>query len=149
MFGLIPFKTNNSNGADEKRLTFGNLLDEFFNDDFFAPINLESSSFNTDIKETDNEYLVCAELPGVKKEDISLDFKNNYLIISAKRDEFHDESKGSYIRKERHYGQFSRQIYMPNVKREKICAKFENGELKIILPKQEVSVQNDTKIFIQ
>ena len=153
MFGLIPFRTNKNNGADQRELTvndfFNGFFDDFFNDDFFAPAAFENKTFNADVKETDNEYLVCAELPGVKKEDINLDFKNNYLTISAKRNEFHNENRDSYIRKERMYGQFSRQIYIPNVEKDKICAKFENGELKIILPKENPSVQSDSRIFIQ
>ena len=153
MFGLIPFRTNKNNGVNETNLSvndfFNGFINDFFNDDFFAPAQFESNTFNADIKETENEYLVCAELPGVRKEDINLDFKDNYLTISAKRDEFHDESRDSYIRKERMYGQFARQIYIPNVDRSKICAKFENGELKIILPKENPTVQSESRIFIQ
>ena len=100
-------------------------------------------------KETDNEYLVSAELPGVNKNDISLDYKNNTLTISAKREEVHDESKDSYIRKERSYGQFSRSFYFDNVKQDKIRAKFENGELKIILPKEVKTKENNSGIFIE
>ena len=54
-----------------------------FNDDFFDMSNI-NGSFKADIRETDNEYLIEAELPGVKKEDIELDYENNNLIISAR-----------------------------------------------------------------
>lgn len=149
MFGLIPFRTNKN---DEKGVTFNDFFNDFFNDDFFAPANFSDSSmnkFNADVRETDKEYLVSAELPGVKKEDIALDYKDNYLVIRAKREEIHDESKDSYIRKERSYGEFSRQFYFDNVDKDKICAKFQNGELQIILPKREQKIDNSTKIFIQ
>ena len=146
MFGLIPFKTNGANG---KEVTFSDLINDFFNDDFFAPMIMETKSFNTDVRETENEYLVSAELPGVKKEDISLDFKDNYLIISAKRDEIHDESKDNYVRKERCYGSFNRKLYFDNVMKDKICAKFENGELKVILPKEVNNINKGSRIFIQ
>ena len=136
MFGLIPFKTNNAN---ERGGSLSDFFDDFFNDDFLAPlrmnIDMGMSKFNADVRETENEYLVCAELPGINKNDIHLDFKNNNLIISARREEVHDESKDSYIRKERSYGEFSRSFYFDNVKQDKIRAKFENGELKIILHK--------------
>lgn len=146
MFGLIPFKTNHLN---ENQGGLENLFGDFFNDDFISPLNMNSSKFTTDIKENENEYLVCAELPGVKKEDISLDFKNNQLVISAKREEFYDESKDNYIRRERSYGQFSRSFYFNNVDKNNIAAKFENGELKIILPKEVKDQEQESKIFIQ
>ena len=148
MFGLIPFRTNNIN---EKGVTFNDLINYFFNDDFLSPLgmSMDTKSFSADVRETENEYLVCAELPGVNKDDISLDYKNNNLIIKARRHEAHDESKDNYIRKERCYGEFSRVFYFDNVNKDKICAKFENGELKIILPKEVKSGDNSSKIFIQ
>lgn len=148
MFGLIPFRTNNAN---ERGGALSDFFDDFFNDDFLTPLgmNMGMSKFNADVRETENEYLVCAELPGVNKNDISVDFKNNNLIISAKREEVHDESKDSYIRKERSYGQFSRSFYFDNVKEDKIRAKFENGELKIILPKETKTKQTSSGIFIE
>ena len=146
MFGLIPFNTNKnlSNGN-----SFENILSNFFNDDFFAPFNIDSDNFHADIKETDNEYLVVAELPGVKKEDISLEYNDNQLVISAKRDEFINEEKDNYIRKERHYGTFSRSFYVDNVDKNDILAKFENGELKIVLPKLEKTSPTSNRIEIQ
>ncbi len=147
MFGLVPFRTNTLNARGG---FFDDFLSDFFNDDFFSPVSMESNQFNADVRETANEYLVCAELPGVKKEDISLDFNNNQLTILAKREEFHDESKDNYIRKERSYGQFSRSLYFDNVDKKNIAAKFENGELKIILPKEIKGEQEkQSKIFIQ
>ena len=114
MFGLIPIRTNN---ATDKGGALSDFFNDFFNDDFLSPmgIGIDMSKFNADVRETENEYLVCAELPGVNKNDINLDFKNNNLIITAKREEVHDDSKDSYIRKERSYGQFSRSFYFDNV----------------------------------
>ncbi|WP_244834436.1 Hsp20/alpha crystallin family protein [Clostridium sp. BJN0001] len=149
MFGLIPFRTNKN---EEKGVAFNDFFTDFFNDDFFSPMNISDEGmkkFNADVRETDKEYLVSAELPGVKKEDIALDYKDNNLVIRAKREEVHDESKDNYIRKERSYGEFSRQFYFDNVDKEKICAKFQNGELQIILPKTEQKVDDSTKIFIR
>ncbi|WP_294403812.1 Hsp20/alpha crystallin family protein [uncultured Clostridium sp.] len=150
MFGLIPFKTNN---ADSRGGALSDFFDDFFNDDFLTPLamnmDMGMNKFNADVRETENEYLVCAELPGVNKNDISLDFKNNNLIITAKREEVHDNSKDSYIRKERSYGQFSRSFYFDNVKQDNIRAKFENGELKIILPKEVKTKEHESNIFIE
>ena len=148
MFGLIPFRTHNTN---EIGGTFADFMSDFFNDDFFSPMEMTSeiSKFNADVRETDNEYLVSAELPGVNKEDINLDYDNNNLIIRARRQEVHDDKRENYIRKERSYGEFSRSLYLNNVNKEGIRAKFDNGVLKIILPKQIKSEHSNSSIFIE
>ena len=148
MFGLIPFRTHNTN---ELGGTFADFISDFFNDDFFSPMEMISgmNKFSADVRETNNEYLVSAELPGINKEDIKLDYDNNNLIIRAKRQEAHDDSRDNYIRKERSYGEISRSFYIDNVNKEGIRAKFDNGELKIILPKQVKTQQSNSRIFIE
>lgn len=148
MFGLIPFRTHNTN---ELGGTFADFISDFFNDDFFSPMEMISgmNQFSADVRETNNEYLVSAELPGINKEDIKLDYDNNNLIIRAKRQEAHDDSRDNYIRKERSYGEISRSFYIDNVNKEGIRAKFDNGELKIILPKQVKTQQSNSRIFIE
>lgn len=148
MFGLIPFRTKNTS---EFGGSLSEFMSDFFNDDFLAPMgmNFDMSKFSADIRETDNEYLVCAELPGVNKEDINLDYSNNRLTIRAKRIESHDDNRDNYIRKERSYGEFSRSFYLDNVNKENIKAKFENGELKIILPKEILNDKKSSSIEIQ
>lgn len=147
MFGLIPFRTDKLSRRGD---VFQDFLSDFFNDDFFTPLNnINLNQFNVDVRETENEYLVCAELPGVKKEDINLDFRDNQLMISAKREEFHDSNKDSYVMKERSYGEVSRVLNFNNVDEKNIAAKFENGELKIILPKEIKGENNSSRIFIQ
>ena len=146
MFGLIPFRTNTSEFGG----SLADFMSDFFKDDF-APMgmNFDMNRFNADVRETDNEYLICAELPGVNKEDISIDYSNNNLTIRAKRVEVHDDNKDSYIRKERRYGEFSRSFYFDNIKKENIRAKFENGELKIILPKEIKTENKSSQIYIE
>ena len=144
MFGLIPFKMNRVYKED----VFDNFLSEFFNDDFFDMSNI-NGSFKADIRETDNEYLVEAELPGVKKEDIELEYENNNLIISAKRDEFVEDNNNNFIRKERHYGNFLRSFYVENVDREGIQGRFKDGLLQIIMPKIERKTNRNKRINIQ
>lgn len=149
MFGLIPFRTN---GVGKKGGSFDGFFDGFFNDDFFSPMSLgfeNNQKFNADIRETQNEYLVSAELPGVRKEDINLEYRDNTLIISAKRDEVINEEKDNYIKRERTYGQISRAFHVENVDKSQISAKFENGELKIILPKTNEAIMEDNRILIQ
>ncbi|MGN0143653.1 MAG: Hsp20/alpha crystallin family protein [Clostridium sp.] len=158
MFGIIPFKTNNSSAKDGYR---GNLFDDFFSNDFLAPIGMDSemSKFKVDVKETDKKYIVSADLPGVDKKDISVNYKNKYIVITAKREEEHEEKdekdeKGekkehSYLRKEKTYGEFSRSFYFDNIQPDKINAKFENGVLKVELPKQVKEEDKATKVEIK
>ena len=140
MFGLIPFVSHN---LDEVGGEFGDYLSDFFSSGF------NMNRFNADVKETDNEYLLYAELPGVKKEDIKLDFKNNYLVIGAKREDEDNEKDASYIRKECSYGEFSRTFYFDDVQQDKISAKYEDGILKVILPKEVKKKDEGRKIKIQ
>ena len=148
MFGLIPFRTHN---IKEVGGTFADFISDFFNDDFFSPMGMLDGmgKFSADVRETDNEYLVSAELPGVNKEDIKLDYKDNNLIIRARRQEVHDDKRENYIRKERSYGEFSRSLYLNNVNKESIRAKFDNGVLKVILPKQVKTEHSNSSIFIE
>ncbi|MDS0524533.1 Hsp20/alpha crystallin family protein [Clostridium sp. SHJSY1] len=145
MIGLVPFR---SNGVNSTKNSFDDFFSGFFNDDFLSPLNMEGN-FKADIKETPNEYIMEAELPGVKKEDINLEYKGNSLIVSGKRDEVIEENKNNYIRKERHFGQFVRSFYVNNVDKEKISATFENGVLHVNLPKFQQDIDNSNRIEIQ
>lgn len=136
MFDLVPF---NRHDFTTKGDYFNHWLDSFFKDDFFAPFQRLSSfsSFKVDLKETDEDYTVEADLPGVKKEDITLEYKNNYLTIRAKRETLNEtkaEDK-NYVCRERSYGQFQRSFYIDNVAHQDIDAEFKEGILKIKLPK--------------
>ena len=146
MFGLVPFKFNT--GENNRGLTINDMFNDFFNDDMLSKFN-SSGSFKTDIKETPEEYIVHAELPGVKKEDIKVDYNNNYLTISATRNNESEEKKDNYIRRERSYGSVSRGFYISNVNKDSIKAKFDNGVLNIELPKKELTANNSTQILIE
>ncbi len=124
------------------------MFNDFFNDDMLSKFN-SSGSFKTDIRETPEEYIVHAELPGVKKEDIKIDYNNNYLTISATRNNESEEKKDNYIRRERSYGSVSRGFYISNVNKDSIKAKFDNGVLNIELPKKELTANNSTQILIE
>ena len=92
-----------------------------------------------DIKDGENKLLVTTDLPGINKEDIELNLKEDMLEISAKsRKETETEEEG-YIRKEREYTHFYRAVRLPiRVKEEGSTAKIENGVLTITLPKMEL-----------
>ena len=94
----------------------------------------------TDVKETDTGYEVDIDLPGFKKDEINAQLDNGYLTISAAKglDKDEKDKKGKYIRKERYAGAMSRSFYVGKaVEKEDIKAKFEDGVLKISVPKKE------------
>jgi HSP20 family molecular chaperone IbpA len=94
----------------------------------------------TDVKETEQGYEVDIELPGFKKEDVKAQLKDGYLTIQAVQnvDNGEKDAQGRYIRRERYSGSMSRQFYVgKNVTQDDIHAKFEDGVLKLALPKQE------------
>ncbi|GBB84531.1 hypothetical protein RclHR1_01110016 [Rhizophagus clarus] len=115
-----------------------NIFDDFIKDLNVAKRgNVRSRQFPAlEIHETEKEYIVNAELPGLTKDQISVDVHDNILAISGeiKKDEKFQE--GKTIIQERRYGSFSRSISLPpDVKTEEVTAKFENGVLEMKLPK--------------
>ena len=149
MFGLVPF---NSKSLQSSHDGFGSLFD-IFNEPFFNDFPMTSttaSKFKVDVKDNGKNYELTAELPGLSKENISLDYTNNYLTISAQRNDEKNENddKGNYIRRERHFGSMSRSFYIDGIDEEKISAEFKDGILKVDLPKITQQVQQVKQIAI-
>ena len=147
MFDIVPWRKNNS--LQRKGDDFENMVNSFFNDDFFSSLGVLKNNFSVDLKEDDNDYIIEADLPGVDKKDIEISYKNGYLNIVAKRNNHVEEKKDNYIRRERSYGSVSRGFYITNVDKNSIKAKFDNGVLNIELPKKEVTTNNSTQILIE
>lgn len=94
----------------------------------------------TDIRESDTGYELDIDLPGYKKENVKAELKNGYLTINAesRQDNDQKDETGKYIRRERYYGTCSRSFYVgEDVLQEDIKAKFEDGILKVAIPKKE------------
>ncbi len=127
-----------------------NLFDELFNfptvDDFWGKRSFQNGSgttamMKTDVKEKENGYEVAIDLPGLKKEEVSAKLEDGYLTISAQKDVNNDEKDedGKYIRRERYTGQCRRSFYVGEaVDEEEIKARFEDGILKLEIPKKDV-----------
>ena len=126
-----------------------NLFDDFFDDDFsmFPALTGRNPLYGkhaknlmkTDVRETENTYELDIDLPGFKKDEISIDLKDGYLSISAAKGLGRDQEdkKGKYIRQERYAGACSRSFFVgEGVEPKDVSAKFEDGILKISLPKQ-------------
>ena len=130
--------------------TFNNLFDDMFDDSFFRSYN---SYMKTDIKEVDNQYVLDIEMPGFNKKDISVELNDGYLTISGNKSTNNDEkdTKGNIIRQERYSGSYSRRFYVgDSIKKEDIKANYDNGELKIYLPKTTTKeVENHNYIPIE
>lgn len=124
---------------------FDDLMDFPFEKEFFGRRNPlygkhADHIMKTDIKELDAAYEMDIDLPGFKKEDVSAKLENGYLTISAAKGVDKDEKndKCVYIRRERYAGQCARTFYVgEDVKQEDIKAKFEDGILKVTIPKVE------------
>lgn len=123
-----------------------NLLDEFFDEpwekNLFGARNPlygkhAKNLMKTDIREKEDGYELAVDLPGFKKDEISIDLSNGYLTIQAAKglDKDEEDKRGRYIRRERYAGSMSRSFYVGDVKPEEVSAKFEDGILKLDLPK--------------
>lgn len=112
-------------------------------DDFFpeqAPARRMADAWNpaVDIRETETSTLISADLPGVKKEEISINVEENTLILSGERKDELEVDKDKYYRKERYFGKFKREFSLPaSIDHEKINADFKDGVLTIEIPKPE------------
>ena len=125
-----------------------NLFDEFFDDNFgMVPMwngrnplygKHAKNLMKTDVRETEDTYEVDIDLPGFKKDEISVDLEDGYLTIRAAKslDKDEKDKKGKYIRQERYAGACSRSFYVGDVKPEDVSAKYEDGILKLSMPKQ-------------
>jgi len=91
-----------------------------------------------DIREEEDKFLISADLPGVDPKNISISLENNVLTLKGKREEEHEEKKGSFYRMERMQGQFYRQFTLSTaVDNKHISAKSKQGVLEVIIPKIE------------
>lgn len=150
MFGLVPFERK-GRGIQRKNgdyFDIDSVFENFFNDTMFPLFYRNSSQMRVDIRENDKEYILEAELPGVKKEDINLEVNGDRLTISVNRDEKTEEKKNHYLRKERRTDSMTRSFSIENVLSDKITAKHENGILTLILPKKEETKPKGRKIDI-
>lgn len=146
MFGLVPFYSRRK-CLRPMFSEFETILERMFDDDlFFIPVF--AHPFKADVKETDKEYIVEAELPGLEKENINITFEDDVLTISIKRNEVIDERRENFIRRERRTGNIERRFCFEGVDEEKISANYKNGILTVVLPKKEAGFQRRRQISI-
>lgn len=143
MFGLTPFRRSSTNldnfwGRD--------LMADFFSNSFPFDLGMD---IRADIKENEKEYVIEAEMPGVKKEDVVVELRDNTLSISAQMNSETNEETDKYVRRERRQGSISRSFYVENIDNEGVKADYKDGVLKIVLPKAKPAAPDNYRIEIQ
>ena len=141
MYSMMPF-------AD--RTGWNQFFDAFERSMF--PVESKSvPGFRTDIREMEDRYLLEADLPGFRKEDIDLELKEGVLTISAVHEEEKEQKdeQGSYLRRERRSGSYRRSFQLSGIVEDAISAAYEDGVLKLTLPKQGEPEPQVRKISIQ
>lgn len=116
-------------------------VDDFLNDNIFNWPNMTNGGNSlprVNITETDEDFRVEMAAPGMKREDFHVELDNDNLVISSEMSDTKEEENTSYTRREFSYGSFRRSFHLPNtVEAEKIEAKYEDGLLRLLIPKKE------------
>ncbi len=148
MFELRPYSRKNNSLYNPFK-----EMDELENSFFGSPFGFLNAidEFKTDIKDEGDHYELIADLPGFDKKDIKLDISDDTLTVSAQRHSKHEEKdkKGKYIRCERSYGNYSRSFDLSGVKADEVTAKYENGVLKLTMPKKTETKPSSRRLEIE
>ncbi|TKJ90192.1 Hsp20/alpha crystallin family protein [Paenibacillus sp. CFBP13512] len=133
MFDLVPF--------GKRREDMLSQWMKSFEDDLLTPFKGSTLSFRTDIRENEKAYLVEAELPGLQKENIDIDYAAPYLTIKAVQQQERQEENTDQrmVRKERRYGEYVRRFYVQDIEEDQIQATLKDGILLLTIPKKQRS----------
>jgi len=146
MFELIPFDRRGSriSAYDPFR-----MLDDMERSFFGGGNHPAMASFRTDVTDTGDAFVLDAELPGFKKEDIKIDVENDCLTITAERKADEEEKQKNFIKRERFYGSFSRSFDVSGVNVDGIEAAYNDGILKLTMPKKVETVPPTRRLEIK
>ena len=133
---------------DDRVWDIDRIFENFFNDAVFPTYYNRSGFMRVDVKEEENAYLLEAELPGVNKDQLTIELDNDRLTISVNQDEHKEVNEEQYLRRERRCCSMTRSFNIENIDADKIKAKMENGILKLELPKREPDKKAVRKIDI-
>ncbi|AEG59126.1 Hsp20/alpha crystallin family protein [Desulforamulus ruminis] len=148
MAGLVPFNKRENSLLSTGFEGFQNMLDDFFADAWPFTRSLAGDTFKIDVQENEKEYIVEAELPGVKKEEVDVSLNEGRLNITVSKKENVDKKYKNYIHRERRLSSMTRNIFLRDSDSEGIKAKLEEGLLTITVPKV-VKPDNFVKITIE
>ena len=151
MFEIIPYTRRNRIANYNPFREMDDFERNFFGNPFGFFDNNALAEFKTDITDTGDAYLLEADLPGFAKEDIHLDVSGDVLTVRAERHSNHEEKndKNQVIRCERSYGSYSRNYDISTVNADAITAKYENGVLKLNLPKKQATTPATRTLMIE
>ena len=129
------------------------FFEDFANSSYYRPNRIGTvPAMKADVQELENSYQIDLELPGFQKEDLHAELKDGYLTIKATRQTSDNEkdAKGRYIRQERYTGHYQRSFYVgEDITQEDVHAAFENGVLKLTIPKKEAQPKiNESKTIM-
>lgn len=105
-----------------------------------------NSQFKCDIRSNANEYVITMDAPGVKNDEIDINFENSLLTITVERNEEHEDDKQSYHLRERIYGKFSRSFKLTQIDEKSIDAVLKNGVLTVTAPRTSTTKQSKIKV---
>ena len=126
----------------ERKFGFGDSDNEEFENAIWMPM--------TDILEDDNKYYLNIDLPGIKKEDVKINYSNGQLSINGDRKQETIEKNAKFHRSERSYGKYYRSFTLPQkIKENEIDAEFKDGQLKISIPKSEEAKPKQLEIKVK
>ena len=127
MFDLIPFEHRTNDMFD--------YFDRMVNDSFFSGWDRELAPCRTDILDKGDRFVLKADMPGFRKEDINIGIEGGRLTLSAEHKEEVSEDKKNYVRRERRYGALSRSFDLQGIDAARISASYKDGVLELELPK--------------
>ena len=130
--------------------TLPNIFERMLDDDFFFEYDNNDFRPSVGINESNDTFMISADLPGIKKSDIEVKVEENTLILNASRHLDKSDNNEKFHYNERRFGTFSRSFKLPkSVKEEKITAKFDNGVLSIVIPKAEDAIKSNRLIAVK
>ncbi len=147
MAALIPFGSNQPSFFNTGFEDFYNMLDDFFADSRLIRRNLGNNAFKMDVQDNEKDYVVSADLPGVKKDEINISVNEGRLGITVSRNEEKENKEENYLHRERKQSSMTRSVYLGEIDASDIKAKLEDGVLIITVPKKE-KVDNTIKVEI-
>lgn len=148
MFRLTPYNNNQVIRSNTDFSDIYDLFDDVWNESFLANTPINHSTFKVDIQDNEEAFIIEAELPGVAKEEVEVDYKNGLLTIKVEKEAIKEEELPKYAHRERRQESLQRSFNMKGINREGLEAKLENGILTITAPKLD-EVVNTYKVEIK
>ena len=140
MFSILPYRSECM--APRRQDPF---MDDFFRP-FFGGMAPMDRMMKVDVRDEGDHYLLEADMPGMKKENVKVSVENGVLTLSAEASQNEDrEEKGHYVYRERRMGQMSRSFNLEGIREDGIEARFEDGVLKLTLPKEQPETQQTAR----